>query len=272
MLSAEEIAKKIYYITEDRLYYDIDHLRRPMKKRVLIDCYGSEVCSLIRKNPQVKRRIRYLPNYTPTKDELNIYRDQRIPSVPGDHEWFLKLLDAHFTTKDREIVERFLVSVVCSPEERLDYGVLITGPREGTGKTSLFHIIEGIMGRDNSRIDSVYWNCLASPFNCHFEHKDFICFEINSLEKKDRYTKHIFPYIKNDTINIRGKFRPEIPRDNIAKVMLISNYRQPLNNTDALVVVNARSDAKAPIPYKEFEHHMKNSLGAVRAYLESIKK
>lgn len=270
---AENVLTHLAWVRELKAYIDISNGAERDEKQIRNE-YGPKAFIALQSNFEkvVYERVRFRPDYKCDPDEYNAYRDLRVPSNPGgDIRWFHKVLDANFTKDDRAIVEQFMAAVCCHPDKRLEWGLLVIGKQEGTGKSSLYHIMRGILHERHT----VHLNGdkLRKEFNGFLENKLLVYIDEIMHEGRHDIVNKIKDWFTEEQVSIEKKGKDIYLADNFAKIYLTSNYDRPLSlkgDSRRFAVVNTRDDAKKPLTLEEYHYHLHNSLGAVRAYLETV--
>lgn len=225
-------------------------------------------------NRLIKERLVFRPNgiFNPETD-INLYRDTRVPSDANiDHGWFVALLDSLFSKEDKKIVEQFMASVVCYPEKKMEWGLLVRGRPEGTGKTSLFEIMKAIIN-DDTFVGSADGSNLSSRFNCYLESKLLVYFGEVMLEGRGDVYNKMKEMFTAKIINIERKNMDIYSIDNFCKFYFTSNHDRPLSlhgDSRRLAIITTKQNIKPLFPEDEFESYMKNNMGGVRYYLENV--
>lgn len=222
----------------------------------------------------IKERLVFRPNgvFDPETD-INLYRDTRVPSDANiDNSWFIALLDSLFTKEDRKIVEQFMASVICYPEKKMEWGLLVRGRTEGTGKTSLYEIMRAIIN-DDTFVGNADGSYLSSRFNCYLESKLLVYFGEVMLEGRGDVYNKMKEMFTAKTINIERKNMDIYPIDNFCKFYFTSNHDRPLSlhgDSRRIAIVTTKQNSKPIFPEDEFEYYMKHHMGGVRYYLENV--
>lgn len=222
----------------------------------------------------IKERLVFRPdNHFNPETDINLYKDTRIKSdSTQDYGWFIALLDYLFKPEDRRIVEKFMASVICYPEKKMEWGLLVRGRAEGTGKTSLFEIMRGIIN-DEKFVATADSSNLRSQFNCFLESKLLVYFGEVMLEGRGDIYNKMKEMFTAKTINIERKHMDIYSIDNFCKFYFTSNHDRPLSlhgDSRRIAIIKTRDHIGTLFSEQEFDSYMKNNLGGVRYYLETI--
>jgi hypothetical protein len=148
----------------------------------------------------------------PTGDDTLIMR--YIREVPGKRQ-----------PRRAEALLRLLAYAVQHPGRRWNVALFLSGP-QGTGKTTLPHIMNRIFGPHAYVLDTI--EDLFASFNGGLLGKCFISVEEGASGTRADIWNRLKPFITSDTIAVTEKYRPTITIPNMTHLIVTTNEPQKL--------------------------------------------
>jgi hypothetical protein len=160
---------------------------------------------------------------------VNTYVPPRIKAEPGDCGPWVDYLNATFPNEqDRNEVIRWCATLVCRPEIKINYGLLLISENQGVGKSTLgSDILKPLLGD---------WNCsepsekvvVESDFNSWCAHKRLaIVHEIYAGHNAKAYDQ-LKSVITEATLTVNEKYQAEYKIENWLHVLACSNSKRAL--------------------------------------------
>lgn len=178
---------------------------------------------------------------------VNTYVPNIIKPLPGDCSPWIDYLEATFPiAADRAEVIRWAATLVCHPEIKMSYGVLLISETQGVGKSTLgSDILKPMVGA---------WNCsepseatvVDNNFNSWCAHKRLaVIHEIYAGHNAKAYDK-LKSVITEKVLQVNEKYMPTYHIDNWLHVIACSNSKRALKLSmdDRRWLVPAVSEAK----------------------------
>jgi len=163
---------------------------------------------------------------------FNVYEDARIQPLTGDHAPWLEFLEHLFPVPDeRELVMRWLATLIALPRIRMRYGLLLISTMHGVGKNTLGNILRMLLGAQNVCFPSES-SVVNSDFNAWLSRKRLIFIgEFYSGHSRKAYDK-LKPILADDLVQVNEKGVNQYEMENWATVIACSNSERALHLDD----------------------------------------
>lgn len=244
-----DFADEWVHTSDPELFINIDDVRSAYNAKVFNSVVAPfshlrETAPLVVKC-QGKKYVR--PDYNPgeksgpffcQKDEvnkINMYRPPTIKPIAKSAKPFLEYMEYLFPVKaDRDVVLKWCATLVCRPDIRMGYAMLLISETQGIGKTTLSnYILQPLIGYQNTSCPNES-TMFSSSFNEWCENKRLVI--INEIRTGD----NVRPYnnmkriITDPEISIERKFQSAYEAQNWVHVFASSNYMNALkvDNSD----------------------------------------
>lgn len=178
---------------------------------------------------------------------FNVYQGGTEP-IPGDPAPWLEYL-AHMLPEpgDRELVLRWLATLIALPRIRMKYGLLLISATQGVGKSTLGVILSKVLGAPNVSFPSEN-SIVDSAFNSWLTRKRLIfANEIYCGHSRRPYDR-LKTYMTDEVVEVNEKGVPQYPMENWAHFIACSNSDAALHldNEDRRWLVPTVSDSLKP--------------------------
>lgn len=167
------------------------------------------------------------------KQCINTHTPSGIRPEKGDCEPWEKYIEHLFPDKkDRYEVIKWIATLICHPEEKMHYSILLISEAQGVGKTTLGKdIVAPILGWKNvsspSEVDIV-----ESQFNDWCAQKRLITVEEIYAGHNSKAYDRLKSIVTDKTITVNKKYQAAYSLDNWAHVIATSNSFRALKMTD----------------------------------------
>ena len=179
---------------------------------------------------------------TEGKDHVNIYHDSGIEpaeTLDGDPEgqevvdmFVQHVRNSVSDIREGDLLIDFMSYVYANPGKRVKWGMLIWGI-EGNGKTYFFHILQLLMGRNVTVINT---SMIERPFNDWAVGSRLIGIEEIRISgtNKWRVLDQLKPMISNDSIAVEPKGATRYHAPNFASYLMTTNHQDavPMSDND----------------------------------------
>lgn len=162
---------------------------------------------------------------------FNVY-EGGVAAISGDPGPWLEYLAHLFPVEmDRELVLRWLATLIAMPKVRMTYGLLLISATQGVGKSTLGIILRLVLGQQNVSFPSES-SIVDSAFNGWLARKRLIFVnEFYSGHSRKAYDR-IKPYVTDEWVPINEKGVPEYQMENYATFIACSNSEAALHLDD----------------------------------------
>lgn len=187
--------------------------------------------------------------------KFNVYEGANIEPAPGDTALWLALLTHLFPiAEERELVMRWLATLIAKPRVRMRYGLLLISITQGVGKNTLGNVLQIMLGRRNVSFPSES-AVVESDFNEWAARKRLIFLsEFYSGQKRKAYDK-MKSLVADDEIKINEKNTNRYDLENWATVIACSNSEEALYLDDEdrrWLVPTVAEEPRPPEFWQEF--------------------
>ncbi len=153
----------------------------------------------------------------------------------------VKDIISYLTTEEKmeEIILSWLVDLVQYPH-RPNQKILVIKGLAGTGKSTLFNIIEKMLGSEHFLSEATYPNVLGAE-TPDVENKIVFKFEEGEREMSKKWMAQIKSATTARTIPIKRKYIPTVNIDHIARWVIISNEHNPIEPDRRTLISQVKS-------------------------------
>lgn len=163
---------------------------------------------------------------------FNVFQPARVRAAPGDISLWEEYL-GHLIPDavERELVKKWLATLIAKPAVRMRYGLLLISTTHGVGKNTLANILKPLLGQDNVSFPSEH-SVVESQFNGWLARKRLIFIpEIYSGHSRKAYDK-LKSVLADDDVEANLKGIDQYRLDNWATVIACSNSEAALHLDD----------------------------------------
>lgn len=163
---------------------------------------------------------------------FNVYEGGNVRPVKTDTALWLAFLSHLFPVEaERELVARWLATLIAKPRVRMRYGLLLISLMQGVGKNTLGKVLQTLLGRHNVSFPNES-DVVDSQFNGWAARKRLIFIgEFYSGHSRKAYDK-MKPLIADDEISVNEKGVNQYDLENWATVIACSNSEHALHIDD----------------------------------------
>lgn len=163
---------------------------------------------------------------------FNVYEGAQIKPLKGDPgPWEEFLAHLFPVERDRDLVNRWLATLIAMPKVRMHYGMLLISTQQGVGKNTLGNVLRTLLGRQNVSFPSEA-SVVKSDFNGWLARKRLIFIsEFYSGESRKAYDR-IKSYVTDEEVEINEKGVNQYSIDNYAHFIACSNSEKALHLDD----------------------------------------
>lgn len=234
----------------------------------------------------------YMPNEAETfkynmLSAINFYSDALVPPIPAKltaaDRRAVQLVEQHFRNlcpSEREMgIALSWLSYVARERDRPNWAVIIQGPG-GDGKTLISMMMATVLGPNNLYMMNA--DTLGSDFTS-WSHGHLLCVieEIYLSGQKYMIVNRIKPYITNETVEHKNKYKDPVNVPNTQAYLGFTNHRDamPVDDSDRryFIIMSQWADneslaafmADKPTYFDDLVAAIRNHAGAIRKWLEA---
>lgn len=259
------------FLDEQQLNNEHAHLykRPPLSKRLLASRDARKVRSMTYRPgaPQFVQEN--------DREKLNLYKPNPIEPAAGDVKPLLDFLAYMFPDpQEQKTVLQWMAFQEQFPGEKINWALVVVGAVQGTGKTTLFVIMQAVLGEHNTRL--VDGEELKGDFNGYLQRAILVCMEEVMMEGRFALANKFKNLVTGKSVTINEKFVKAYAQPNRVNFYLTSNYEHDAiaveQHDRRFAVFRAPDKPKVPAYYGALYGWLakRESIAALRHHLRGV--